>query len=182
MKKGVAVLANRIRELRKEKGLTIKELSEELSKMGTPISPDSLSKYERELRNPKIENWLALADFFDVNISYLKGGDFIDPDNYSENQFARFNLFINSAKSHGLNLKKFLNELEELPDDLKSANISVIEMCFYFLDRMNALKNIEAIEEMGNLLGIITISDTTNIHNDLRHLSATIAKRSLGDD
>ena len=66
-------MKNRIRELRKEKGLTLKELSQRLKENGTPISASSLIKYERGERNPKLETWIKLADYFDVSVSYLQG-------------------------------------------------------------------------------------------------------------
>ena len=64
---------NRLKELRKSKKLTFKELSNELKSRNVSISPDSLSKYEREARNPKIDKWQALADYFGVSIPYLQG-------------------------------------------------------------------------------------------------------------
>ena len=64
---------NRIRELRKEKGLTLKELSQQLKDKGTPLSASSSIKYERGERNPKLETWIKLADFFGVSVSYLQG-------------------------------------------------------------------------------------------------------------
>lgn len=71
---------NRIAELRKKNGLTLKELSNELSKHGSKISADSLAKYERGERNPKIDKWQALADFFNVSVPYLQR---IDKEVYS---------------------------------------------------------------------------------------------------
>jgi transcriptional regulator with XRE-family HTH domain len=64
---------NRLKELRESKNLTFKELSNELKSRNVSISPNSLSKYERGARNPKIETWQALADFFDVSVPYLQG-------------------------------------------------------------------------------------------------------------
>lgn len=64
---------NRIRQLRKEKGLTLKELSHQLKKEGTPLSASSLIKYERGERNPKLETWIKIANFFNVPVSYLQG-------------------------------------------------------------------------------------------------------------
>lgn len=64
---------NRLKELRESKKLTFKELSNELKSRNVSISPDSLSKYEREARNPKIDKWQALADYFGVSIPYLQG-------------------------------------------------------------------------------------------------------------
>lgn len=59
---------NRIKELRLEKGLSQRKLAEE-----TGISQQSLSFYEKGDRNPKIETWQRLADYFGVSVSYLQG-------------------------------------------------------------------------------------------------------------
>lgn len=64
---------NRIKELRQKKGISIDQLSNELKKDGISISPASISKYEREERKPKMENRLALSNFFNVPPSYLMG-------------------------------------------------------------------------------------------------------------
>lgn len=65
---------NRIKELRESSNLTLKDLSDQVKKKtGVRISPDSLAKYERGERNPKIEKWQALADFFGVSVPYLQG-------------------------------------------------------------------------------------------------------------
>ena len=59
---------NRLRQVRKSKGLTIKEVSED-----TGISEQVLSYYETEKREPKKETWIKLADYYDVPVSYLMG-------------------------------------------------------------------------------------------------------------
>ena len=66
-------MKNRIKELRQKNSLTLKELSQQLKNTGFNISPDSLAKYERGDRNPKIEKWQELADFFSVSVPYLQG-------------------------------------------------------------------------------------------------------------
>ena len=65
---------NNIRELRKEKDLTLKELSSELKKNDILlIASDTLGKYERGEREPKLETWQALAKYFNVPVPYLQG-------------------------------------------------------------------------------------------------------------
>ena len=65
---------NNIRELRKEKNLTLKELSSELKKKDVLlIASDTLGKYERGEREPKLKTWQALANYFNVPVSYLQG-------------------------------------------------------------------------------------------------------------
>ena len=60
----------RIRELRLEKGLTIKALATELN-----IKESTLSKYERAEREPSIEALILLSGFFNVSVDYLVGKD-----------------------------------------------------------------------------------------------------------
>lgn len=66
---------NRLKEMRMQNKLTFKELSEKLKEKGVKISPDSLAKYERGDREPKIDKWQALANFFNVSVPYLQGID-----------------------------------------------------------------------------------------------------------
>lgn len=61
-------MENRLKELRTKKHLTLKELGEQL---GMPNN--TLSQYETGKREPKLETWQKLADFFDVPTSYLQG-------------------------------------------------------------------------------------------------------------
>lgn len=68
-------MSNRLRELRELKGLTLKELVDDLKKVDLKISSDTLAKYERGDREPKLERWKKLADYFDVSVSYLQGTD-----------------------------------------------------------------------------------------------------------
>lgn len=72
-------MQNRIKELRLKYNLTLKELSQQLKNIGFNISPDSLAKYERGDRNPKIEKWQEIAFFFGVSVSYLQGYEEITP-------------------------------------------------------------------------------------------------------
>ena len=59
---------NRLKELRKSKGLSQVELAKK-----TGISNQAISFYEREKRHPKIETWQKLADYFNVSVPYAKG-------------------------------------------------------------------------------------------------------------
>jgi transcriptional regulator with XRE-family HTH domain len=62
----------RIRQLRKEKGMTLRELSKAL---GIPFT--TLGNYEREDREPSLETFQTIADFFGVSIDYLIGKEMI---------------------------------------------------------------------------------------------------------
>lgn len=67
-------MQNRIRILRNELNLTLPQMSKKLKEeSGFKLTPDAISKYEREDREPKLETWQKLADFFEVPVGYLQG-------------------------------------------------------------------------------------------------------------
>lgn len=61
-------MRNRIRELRNEQSLTLKELGEKVG-----LAPNTISQYETGDREPKLKTWQKLADYFDVSVGYLQG-------------------------------------------------------------------------------------------------------------
>ena len=60
---------NRIKELRKAKGVTVKELAETLG-----IAQSMLTNYENGSSTPRDQSvWEKLAEYFGVSVSYLMG-------------------------------------------------------------------------------------------------------------
>lgn len=59
---------NRIRQLRKERGLSITKLAEKIG-----VSYQSLRRYEVGEREPNMQFLIKLANFFDVTVDYLIG-------------------------------------------------------------------------------------------------------------
>ncbi|WP_068813047.1 helix-turn-helix domain-containing protein [Lactobacillus crispatus] len=59
---------NRLKELRKNRGLTLKELGKKVS-----MHDNTLSQYETGKRNPNLKTWQQLAGFYGVSVSYLQG-------------------------------------------------------------------------------------------------------------
>lgn len=59
---------NKLRQVRKQKGLTIKEAADEIG-----FSETRLHQYETEKREPKKETWIKLADYYNVPVTYLMG-------------------------------------------------------------------------------------------------------------
>ncbi len=53
--------------------MTLSELSNDMKKGGFKFSADGLAKYERGDREPKLEKWQELADYFNVDVGYLQG-------------------------------------------------------------------------------------------------------------
>ena len=73
-------MGNRIKELRKERGVTLKTLSDAVE-----IAVSTLSGYEKAIgekgyRKPKIENWEKLAEFFKVPVEYVQGAGWSQDD------------------------------------------------------------------------------------------------------
>ena len=60
----------RLRELRKQRGLTQEELAKELD-----IAKSSVSMYENGNRKPSFEVLEMFADFFNVNLDILRGSE-----------------------------------------------------------------------------------------------------------
>lgn len=64
----MTAFSGRLKELRKDRGLTQKSLGEKVG-----MSEGSMQAYELELRRPTADALIALSKFFDVSIDYLLG-------------------------------------------------------------------------------------------------------------
>lgn len=64
-------IKNRIREVRKARGLRLEEVGEAIGFQGNTIC-----RYEKGDREPSSEIWQKLADCFDVSVPYLQGYPF----------------------------------------------------------------------------------------------------------
>lgn len=62
------IFAQRLRELRQEKGLSMKQLAKEI---GTTDA--AISNWENEINEPKISYLKSIAIFFNVSTDYLLG-------------------------------------------------------------------------------------------------------------
>ena len=63
------ILANRLRKLREERGLTQKELAQALGLS----SKSTITNYEQNDRDPDYETLIKIANYFEVSIDYLLG-------------------------------------------------------------------------------------------------------------
>ena len=64
----MAVFSERIKELRKEAGLTQEQLGNVID-----VSKFSVHLYEKGTNFPDLKGFIALADYFDVSMDYLAG-------------------------------------------------------------------------------------------------------------
>ena len=92
------IFSERLKELRRERGLSLRELADLCS-----TSKSAISMYERGERNPKYETLEALADIFNVDIEYLVGTSSIR--NLSAHSIGFQSL--EEAHKSGLNLQLF---------------------------------------------------------------------------
>lgn len=63
-------MQNRIRELRKERGLTMKQLGAVVE-----LAESTISQYETGKRQPDNETLLRLGEYFGVPVDYILGND-----------------------------------------------------------------------------------------------------------
>ena len=63
-----SVFGERLKDLRMEKGIGQVELAQVIN-----VSKGIISLWENSLREPKLSNLIALAQFFGVTIDYLAG-------------------------------------------------------------------------------------------------------------
>ncbi|MDG4965498.1 helix-turn-helix domain-containing protein [Lactococcus lactis] len=64
----MTIFAERLKELRKGKGLTQQKVADSLN-----ISQPNYRRWESGERSPSVETLIMLADYFDVSIDYLLG-------------------------------------------------------------------------------------------------------------
>lgn len=62
------IFAQRLKELRQEKHLSMKQLAKELN-----TTDATISNWENEINEPKISYLVAIAQFFNVPTDYLLG-------------------------------------------------------------------------------------------------------------
>lgn len=167
---------NRLRECRKNKKLTLKQLSEELAKNNLKISADALGKYERGDREPKLETWIKLADFFDVSVSYLQGVnddkniyDFGNIDNLKTaiangikfqtgKKYKINDLTFESSNSEEQDNQKFIHDI--LPALLSNAEMQVFAETYAFMKQKLNYKN--SSQKLDEFLMVLVMFMTNN--------------------
>lgn len=90
---------NRIKKLRQAKGISLRDMSEQIN-----MPYVTISQYERGKREPKLETWEKLASFFKVPPSYLMG---LSND---------INGWDEWAKNTGYSVEQIKNEIKRLID------------------------------------------------------------------
>lgn len=152
--------SNRIAELRKEKGVTLQQVADAIG-----VGNNTVSRYENGKREPKLETWFKLSDFFEVPVSYLQGIG--NSRNYEEN-INTFKKDLYESISENLNDKLKV----KLPDeavhqvasifiesfvDIFDAAIKNVDMGTYLKDRYVSLaKNLKDVNKINNINAMVT--------------------------
>lgn len=95
----MATFAERLRQLRAERGISTPKLAEELG-----IAKSTISQYENNKRSPDGYILAKLAEYFNVSVEYLLGKTDI-PDRITE---------ANTDSAHSKELEKFKTRIKEL--------------------------------------------------------------------
>jgi len=96
---------NIIRDLRKQKGITQKELAQLLQ-----LSESTIGMYERNERQPDYNSLIRIADYFNVSTDFLLGRDFNVKENRNSKELDQWLNDIKLAPSQKREeLKRFWN-------------------------------------------------------------------------
>ena len=163
-------MQNRIKELRNKKHLTLKELGEQV---GMPNN--TLSQYETGKREPKLETWQKLADFFGVSVPYLQGVSDIDDPNFYKNLELYLALIAESNSLENYKDKDFVKKLDVSENERTKANFYLV----FNLLEMGVMDKIK--EELRTLTKKISVSDMQEIHSYLAILCSLAIKAKAKD-
>jgi transcriptional regulator with XRE-family HTH domain len=111
----MASFSNRLKELRKEKNLTQRELADILN-----IKERNYQRYEYEEVNPPISKLIVLSNFYNVSIDYLLGQSEFK-ERYSNEKISEMK-YIYYSSSIADKLENLATELRNLEEDARTRN------------------------------------------------------------
>lgn len=163
-------MKNNIRKLRKEKNMTLKQLSEKLG-----IASNTLSQYETGKREPKLKTWHRIANYFDVSVPYLQG---ISIDKECIHDFSKFvnnnildfgnNFILDTFEKYNINLSDRDVELIQQGFILSSELLKISEKTYISLNE-NQINNSDVSKTLNNeflkIKTIITDEDKRILNN-----------------
>lgn len=100
---------NRLKELRKNKNVSLAEVGKAVG-----VATNTISRYENGKREPKLEMWQKLANYFGVSVPYLQG---IDEKPYSKEVYEVVADHLKSSAHHGYSKDHIFNLLYEAYKD-----------------------------------------------------------------
>lgn len=178
-------MKNRLKELRKDKGLSLNALRLILNEeYDIKVSNSQLMYYENGVRSPRSAKiWEALADYFGVNVAYLMGHvDFAQSskDLIKETRDLMEKLELNGENSPKRfiknieNLKKRIDLLIELIE-LKPKNLNiVVEMLTTMKEDIQDLEisfNIALISQKNKFRDIMQKEKVSDLQNEIKKIN-----------
>lgn len=124
IKKGVNTMSNRLRELRHKKNLTLTQLGKKVG-----LANNTLSQYETGKREPRLETWQKLADFFQVPVPYLQGQSDIENVTSYEALSALNEIVDKMAINASKKTKKTFQKSDFLNVDTKANKVIFDNLC-----------------------------------------------------
>ena len=161
---------NRIKEIRQEKNLSQTDIAKALG-----VTRQAISLYEKGDREPKLETWQKLADFFGVPVPYLQGVSDIDDPNFYKNLELYLALIAESNSLENYKDKDFVKKLDVSENERIKAN-------FYLVFNLLEIGVMDEIkEELRTLTKKISVSDMQEIHSYLAILCSLAIKAKAKD-
>lgn len=161
---------NRIKEIRQEKNLSQTDIAKALG-----VTRQAISLYEKGDREPKLETWQKLADFFGVSVPYLQGVSDIDDPNFYKNLELYLALIAESNSLENYKDKDFVKKLDASENERVKANFYLV----FNLLEMGLMDEIK--EELRTLIKEISVSDMQEIHSYLAILCSLAIKAKAKD-
>lgn len=178
-------MTNRIKEMRKKKGLSQKEFAKAFNEFAPSIkniSYATISRWENGKNEPKLSTWSKLAEFFDVPISYIQGLE--DYQVTSEKDFTKIMHSTLAHSSHD-NLKDNLNFLDKMQKSMNKDreiknSVSLINTLFSSIS--NFVTDDEK-EEMQNYINSINDpEELESLRSDLITFFKIIIQKNTGNN
>ena len=161
---------NRIKEIRQEKNLSQTDIAKALG-----VTRQAISLYEKGDREPKLETWQKLADFFGVSVPYLQGVSDIDDPNFYKNLELYLALIAESNSLENYKDKDFVKKLDVSENERTKANFYLV----FNLLEMGLMDDIK--EELRTLTKEISVPDMQEIHSYLAILCSLAIKAKAKD-
>lgn len=127
-------LKTRLKSVRLEQKKTLQDVADALE-----MSNGAIANYENEIREPKLETWKKLSDYFNVPIGYLQGISEYRDVKQSTDVSRKIQNFIAWTIHNNLDVDNYLDVVDELQDEYRFyRNETDIEI---FNDLYNLIKN-----------------------------------------
>ena len=147
-------MADRIQDLRKNKGISQEELADKIG-----VSRQAVSKWESKQSTPDLEKIIMLSEFFNVTTDYIiKGIEPIQDNNQKRNKFISKALYIASTAFIAIGLFCAFGswyQKQGMAAVWGSMIIQVVGVCVYFMGRSLSDEKALFYIDWLNIIGLV---------------------------